>query len=329
MTQARLPAINALLHIPQLRVQNANAISGPHSWGHPGPTAFTGLMAALRRKLGPALELDIVGVGIINHHYQAQTNGDYVQRFNLSRNPLNKDGSTAAIVEEGRIHLELSLVFGLVLGETLASASQTELDQLASTIHQLLHTLRVAGGSILPGRSRLRPKLTHLPEKPEEQQRQFRQMRRWLMPGYALVARDDLLPPQTQPGEAADDSRLDAWLDQCRLNHYPVTDEQGQATWQHSRQQGHGWIVPLPVGYGALSPLYPPGSVAHCRDETTPVCFVESLYSLGEWLSPHRLTDYRQLLWYPSHDASSGVYRCHNDYHTTRPTEPAILGELA
>lgn len=329
MTPHRLPYINALLHIPHLRVQNANAISGPHSWGHPGPTAFTGLMTALRRKLGPELDLDMVGVGIINHHYQAQTNGDYVQRFNLSRNPLNKDGSTAAIVEEGRIHLELSLVFGLALGNTLSGASQTELDQLATRIQQTLHTLRVAGGSILPGRSRLQPRLKHLPETTDEQQGQFRQLRRWLMPGYALLARDDLLTAPAQSGEATNNSRLDAWLDQCRLNHYPVADEQGQVSWQHSRQQGQGWIVPLPVGYGALSPLYPPGSVAHCRDETTPVRFVESLYSLGEWLSPHRLTDYRQLLWYPSHDASSGVYRCHNDYHLTRATEPAILGELA
>jgi len=329
MTQTRLPDINALLHIPHLRVQNANAISGPHSWGHPGPTAFTGLMTALRRKLGAELDLDMVGVGIINHHYQAQTNGDYVQRFNLTRNPLNKDSSTAAIVEEGRIHLELSLVIGLALGDTLTSASQLTLDQLANTIQQRLHTLRVAGGSILPGHGRWQPRLTHLPENTEDQQHQFRQLRRWLMPGYALVARDDLLLPQQPSGEISDDSRLDAWLDQCRLNHYPVADEQGQVTWQHSRQQGHGWIVPLPVGYGALSPLYPPGSVAHCRDETTPVRFVESLYSLGEWLSPHRLTDYRQLLWYPGHDANKGVYRCHNDYPATRPTAPAILGELA
>jgi CRISPR-associated protein Csy2 len=184
-------------------------------------------MTALRRKLGPELDLDMVGVGIINHHYQAQTNGDYVQRFNLSRNPLNKDGSTAAIVEEGRIHLELSLVFGLALGDTLSSASQPRWTNWP--YHPaVLHTLRVAGGSILPGHGRWQPRLTHLPENTEDQQRQFRQLRRWLMPGYALVARDDLLPPQLPSGEAADDSRLDAWLDQCRLNHYPVADEQGQ-----------------------------------------------------------------------------------------------------
>jgi hypothetical protein len=102
----------------------------------------------------------------------------------------------------------------------------------------VLHTLRVAGGSILPGHGRWQPRLTHLPENTEDQQRQFRQLRRWLMPGYALVARDDLLPPQLPSGEAADNSRLDAWLDQCRLNHYPVADEQGQISWQHSRQQG-------------------------------------------------------------------------------------------
>jgi CRISPR-associated protein Csy1 len=85
---------------------------------------------------GPELDLDMVGVGIINHHYQAQTNGDYVQRFNLSRNPLNKDGSTAAIVEEGRIHLELSLVIRPGTGRHPQQRQPATLDQLANTIQQ-------------------------------------------------------------------------------------------------------------------------------------------------------------------------------------------------
>jgi CRISPR type I-F-associated protein Csy2 len=36
-----------------------------------------------------------------------------VKAFRLTRNPVGKDGSTAAIVEEGRIHLELSLAFAI------------------------------------------------------------------------------------------------------------------------------------------------------------------------------------------------------------------------
>lgn len=331
MNRPELPEIDALLHIPQLSVQNANAISGPHSWGHPGPTHFTGLMTALQRKLGADSGLSFVAVGIVSHGYQAQTNGDYVQRFNLTRNPVGKDGSTAAIVEEGRIHLQLSLLFGLQLNAQRRAASDAELDELAQHASRTLQTLRIAGGSVLPGHSRLQPRLIRLDEDADVRSQQFRRLCRYLLPGYALVSRDDLLLQHhtTLREQDATATVLDAWLDQSRLNYTPVTDDAGKTEWQYNRSAGKGWIVPLPVGYGALTPLYEAGTVARCRDPHTPVRFVESLYSLGEWLSPHRLRDYRQLLWYPGYHPENGVYRCHNDYQAPSLTEPTPMGVTA
>lgn len=324
MSQPKRPKIDALLHIPHLSVQNANAISGPHSWGHPGPTHFTGLMTALERKLGAESGLQCVAVGVVNHGYQVQTNGDYVKRFNL-RKPMVRTaeqasklekGITPAIIEEAHIHLQLSLVFALQLNAACKAASDEVLDDLAVQASRALESLRIAGGSVLPSRSALKPRLTMLADDEEERAKQFRRLRRYLMPGYALVARDDLLHRHlaTLQQDNPDACLLDAWLDQSRLNHRPMQDEEGKTVWQTQRGSGNGWIVPLPVGYGAISDLYEAGEVANCRDDTTPVRFVESLYSLGEWLSPHRLTDYRQLFWYPTHDPESGVYRCCNDY---------------
>ena len=40
----------ALVLLPHLKVQNANAISGPLTWGFPSPTAFAGFVHALERK---------------------------------------------------------------------------------------------------------------------------------------------------------------------------------------------------------------------------------------------------------------------------------------
>jgi len=313
-----LPSVKGLLTLPHLRVQNANAISGQHTWGFPAMSAFTGLMTALERKLGPEIGLEFYGVGVICHGYQAQTSGDYVQRFNLTRNPVDKDGSTAAIVEEGRIHLEITLVFG-VGGSALGHDDET-LAELAAKVGRTLETLRVAGGSVLPGAHWHKPHMVTLPGTEEGDVQQFRSLRRRWLPGFALVARDELLHRHhavlrdTQPAATL----LDAWLDKSRLNHWPETDEDGKTIWKHSRQQGEGWIVPLPVGYGAISELYPPGQVANARDNETPFRFVESVYSLGEWLSPHRLQHVTDLLWYPSHDPTNGVYRCRNDY------QPAI-----
>ena len=50
--------------------------------------------------------------------------------------------------------------------------------------------------------------------------------------------------------------------------------------------------------------------------------FVESVYSLGEWISPHRLTHLAQLLWRAEADEAQGLYRCRNGYQPAQ-TEDA------
>lgn len=82
--------------------------------------------------------------------------------------------------------------------------------------------------------------------------------------------------------------------------------------WAHDRTEG--WIVPIPVGYGALSDVFPAGSVVSARDADTDFRFVESLFSIGQWIGPHRLQSISQLLWYSDANPAAGRYRCHNDY---------------
>lgn len=77
--------------------------------------------------------------------------------------------------------------------------------------------------------------------------------------------------------------------------------------------------MPIPVGYGALGELHAPGSIANARDTSTQFRFVESLYSAGEWLSPHRLRS-PQLLWYADRQPDAGLYRCRNDYRPATDT---------
>ena len=105
-------------------------------------------------------------------------------------------------------------------------------------------------------------------------------------------------------------TELDAWLDAASLTMNYVSE--APATWQ--AQKSPGWVVPIPVGYGALSPRYTPGTVTNARDAATDFRFVESLYSLGQWISPHRLRGPRDLLWYPTSDPENGLYRLRNDY---------------
>ena len=320
---------SAVLLIPRLRVQNANAISSPLTHGFPSITAFVGLMWALERKLGQQWSAYFNSVGVVCHAHEELVTDDYVKTFRLTRNPVSKDGSTAAIVEEGRIHLSVSLLFGI--DGDIASSTTERQAEFAAAVAMALTQMRIAGGTVLPPIEHswlLEPKLIPVNESSEEATQEFRRIRRQLLPGFCLVSRDDLLQQRAaalrQQDEAA--TLLDAWLDLSRINWTPPAQDGDSAAieaegkkpkaakkeWTHDRERG--WIVPIPVGYGALSPAQAAGTVSNARDERVPFQFVESLYSIGQWISPHRLRNWQQLMWYPHSDPDAGLYRARNDY---------------
>lgn len=330
------PQAQALLVLPHLRVQNANAISSPLTHGFPSITAFMGLMWALQRKLAQQqIPLRLLRVGVICHHHQEQVSQGYVRTFNLTRNPVDKDGSTAAIVEEGRMHLRLSLVFAVALQPGAASAglySQEQREEWAQQIGQIVAQMRVAGGTVLPSRpmpgQRVRPWLEPLADTAQQREADFRRWRRQWLPGFALVARDDVLAARLEHLRASrpEATLLDAWLHAARFNYQPISDAgvpDGKVEWQDPlRPKGSGWLVPIPVGYAALTQRHAAGTVRNARDMQTPVRFVESVYSIGEWISPHRLERLEQLLWWAETDDTTGVYRCRNAYQVAQQPMP-------
>lgn len=299
--------LNALLLLPHIRIQNANMISGPLSWGFPAMTAFLGAVHRLFRD--GDFPAESVGVGVVCHAFQPQASrvpGNYAHSLHLCRFPADEKGAAASIIEEGRIHLEVSLVLGM------ASELEAEAEGpvLAEAIQERLRGLSLAGGSILPGGEKAT--WQDLPEARSEQCEVFRRFRRRLLPGFALVERRDFLQAhlaalrETQPEAGT----LDALLDICRL-HWEVEadpDDPERGLWT-IRERG-GWFVPIPAGFRALSPLHAPGSVRNARDRETPFCFVESLYTLGQWKSPHRLASPQELLWRYRTDEAAGLYLC-------------------
>lgn len=333
----------AILVLPHLRVQNANAISSPLTHGFPSITAFMGLKWALERKLAAAsVPLRLHGVGVICHQHQEQVASGYTKTFKLTRNPVGRDGKTAAIVEEGRIHLNLTLVFSvsekLDAGEParLIEGNEAQLQDWAQVCRRTLAAMRIAGGSVLPPQGGLdlniRPWLAILPDDAQERARRFTRWRRRWLPGYALIARDDLLAERLATLRGEQDPQatlLDAWLHASRMNlqaQEPPADQSPPAKqkieWVDPwRGKGSGWIVPIPVGYAALSEEHAAGTVRNARDASVPLRFVESVYSLGEWRGPHRLQSLDQLLWYAQADEETGLYRCCNGDHPLDPDE--------
>jgi CRISPR-associated protein Csy2 len=349
----------AVLLLPRLRVQNANAISSPLTWGFPPPSAFTGFVHALQRRLNAQGQgLRFGSVGIVCHQFEPQTYrppGRYTQVFSLTRNPLDKDGNTQAIVEEGRTHLEVSLLI-TVLGDDLPANGDT---CAAQVLHQA-EGMRLAGGSIVPQPQRSKhPALwVDWPDNSQEQNSAFAKLRPRLAPGFVLLSRAQLLADHLAQIQQthAQASALDALLDLCALHHTPppttapqaenspdtseadatpsdvagkadddavitaaheteqeaeqVTDPKSK-DWRVSRRKP-GWLVPLPMGYAAISPLYAPGEVKNARDNDTPFRFVESVLSLGEWVGPHRIKALQDLLWVHHAQPDAGLYLTHN-----------------
>jgi len=235
------------------------------------------------------------------------------------------------------MHLQITLVLAVSekrLSNTpaaLVQSNQAQLDDWAAKAGDLIAGMRVAGGSVLPSRpvpgKRVRPWMAVVPDAPEAAEKEFRQWRRQWLPGFALVGRDELLAPRledlrtTQP----DATLLDAWLHAARFNYAPAAPDggapapDGQVKWADpQRPKGSGWVVPIPVGYAALTPSHAPGTVRSARDATVPMRFVESVYALGEWISPHRLTHLGQLLWHAEADEAQGLYRCCNSYQPAK-----------
>lgn len=309
--------IQALLVLPRLQVINANAVSGPLSWGFPSPTAFAGFVHALQRRFSSELQEGFGGVGIVCHRFDPQIiqpPGRRTHVFRLTRNPVGKDGGATALVEEGRAHLEVSLV--IAVKDYMSDSNGA---YFAEDVLGTVQGMRIAGGSVLPSRmgKRFSAQWWPLAEDLEGRTEAFRKLRHRLLPGFALVQREDLLAKQLMELRAkqSDASALDVLLDFSRLNiepDLPSPDRPGELQWGVRRKPG--WLVPLPVGYAGLSPLYEPGEVENARDAITPFRFVESLYSLGEWVSPHRLMTLDQLLWHTESTPEQGIYRCINRY---------------
>lgn len=305
--------MDALLILRNIRVENANAVAGL-TWGFPAISNFLGFVHAISRKLPAELGLHLEGCGVICHNQQIQSYqprgwGDHV--FALTRNPLTQKEISPSFNEEGRMHMTVSLLIPVV--GVLDGRSEPKM--LGQLIEQLALSQHLAGGTIITIGA---VEILEPPEDYEGLQLFERKQLRKLLPGFALVQRSDLLAEHCATQNPAAEP-LDAWLDFSAIKFQAelpdgVVDEQTPAEWRYVPKPGGGWLVPMATGYRGISDLHEPGKVARSRDSTTPFRFVESVYSVGEWISPHRATGLKQLIWRYHAEPETGWYLCRNSY---------------
>lgn len=308
---------DGILILNHIKVENANAVAGV-TWGFPAVTGFLGFVHALSRRLPAQSGLELTGCGIICHSnqvhaYQPGGRGDHA--FALTRNPLTREAKSPSFTEEGRMHMDVSLVIP-IKGDL---EEIEDVEDFPQRIKELAVSQRLAGGTITDIKSVI------IEEPPENRTDLQKYCRRWfhrLLPGFTLIQRSDLLSAHLkQTGEKNPDAEdLDAWLDFASLKYKAEVSKthnnQGGAeksNWLRLPKPAAGWLVVLPIGFRGISELYPPGELAGTRDNTTPFRFVESAYSVGEWLSPHRLKTFDQMIWKYSTQPESGWYLCKNN----------------
>ncbi|MGD7069555.1 type I-F CRISPR-associated protein Csy2 [Acetobacter sp. AAB5] len=317
---SKLPNFTHGLVLPRLWVQNANAISSPMTHGFPSITAFMGFMWALGRRLHQNGIQDVFfeAVGVVCHDFQELTGGNgFRKAFRLTRNPLTKSGATAPIIEEGRIHLDISIVFGVTCERWRTDNSETYAKDLG-IIREIVSGMRCAGGSIMAhhGIGTIIPAPWIFDAPVDDEDRSYQRLRYRLMPGFALIERQDVLTSRLKYLRAISPQAnlMDAWLSMCRheWKWVPADHEGDIENGEWKSEASRDWLVPITVGYAGLLPACPAGTVEGARQSDVPFQFAEALYSIGEWISPHRLSSPTSLLWHAESDPVKGIYRCCN-----------------
>ncbi|QBY45126.1 type I-F CRISPR-associated protein Csy2 [Arsenophonus nasoniae] len=296
----------SLSHLPHIRIHNANALSSPFTIGFPAMTAWLGFSHALQRKLNqhgyPTLKF--WSTAVISHACDLQTYkgpGDFVQSIIGTANPLQKDGSRASFIEEARCHLDVSL---LIEYENMEQGEQQPLNQQQlDKISQLLLTMKIAGGDILAFAN---PKIWAVNDD-DDNDKEKRQLKSSLMPGYVLIERRELMKEAMEAGKDA----IDALLDYLTVDHQCEKQQNGQIEW-HSKRKTTGWIVPIATGFHGISSL---AKALNQRDPNTPHRFAESIVTLGEFKMVHRLEQLADSLWYYATDAENNLYLCQQNKH--------------
>jgi CRISPR-associated protein Csy2 len=285
-----------LLILPHIKIHNANALSSPFTIGFPAMTAWLGFTHALERKLNQAGLNDLLlhSAAVVSHQCDVQTHkgdGDFVYSIIGTGNPLDKDGSRSAFIEEARCHLDVSLII-----EYIGNEDQTEQQSFIELLQKTITHMKVAGGDVL---SLKLPMIKVIDEKNEQETAAlFRQ----LMPGYVLIERRDLMIEAMQQGADA----LDALLSYLTVNHSCEQLENETVVWQ-SQRKAAGWIVPIATGFQGISPL---GLAKNQRDSSVPHRFAESVVTLGEFVMAHKIKHIDDVLWQYSPDLENDLYLC-------------------
>ncbi len=285
-----------ILLIPNIKIHNANALSSPYTIGFPAMTAWLGFMHALERKLQNTEfeEIKFTGIIVSCLEFDLQTykgKGDYVHSIIATSNPLDKSGKRPSFIEEARCDMEVTIAIECELG-------LIDYEKFSYLIDRKLHTMKVASGDILS----FKPS-----QHKEVDNRNPKELTKYLMPGFCLVNRQDLMKDAMSTGKDA----IDALLDYLKVTADVEVDQNHKVTRSKATKKESGWIVPIAIGYQGISEL---GLLKNTRDEDTPHRFAEGVVTLGEFKMPYQFETVDEMIWRYQEYQENNLYLCKNNY---------------
>ncbi|CAC9955413.1 CRISPR-associated protein, Csy2 family [uncultured Gammaproteobacteria bacterium] len=285
-----------ILLIPRIKIHNANALSSPYTIGFPAMSGWLGFMHNLQRKLSvdfTRIKFNgiIVSIHEMNlHTYKSESDFNY--SIISKRNPMDSKGKPMAFIEEARCDLKVSIAI------EYENIDPREEEYFCQKLPSILHQLKIVSGDIM---SFDEDEISMRKIKEEED---FRMFIRYLMPGFCLVSRKDLMQQEMQNGKDS----IDALLENLKITTTINVKDKKQGKSFHKK---NGWIVPIAVGFQGISDL---SEVENSRDNHTPHKFAESVVSLGEFIMPYRFDDIEQLFWRYKPDVENNLYLFENNF---------------
>lgn len=256
-----------------IKLEYANAIAGMGTHGFPSIGAFLGFCESINIDIkGNFKDIQLSGVLILSHNVEEQVYGvrdNYRYGFKQKRTALNaKKLTPKPIIEEGYLHADLSLI--VELKQEYANYNSEFQQNLCNKLLGLALSKKIAGGNIISIES------CHFIKEGKLQFKLFE-----LYPFTALVNASSYFTNFIE--EYNFTSKLEAFLKLNSLTYYYDQDSDEDRKWQQ-RYPKTKYIVPLHVGYKAISDEFRCNKDTALRSEEYDAVFVEPIFSFGEWV---------------------------------------------
>ena len=306
-------AVVGYLLFKGIEVEGANALSGNLTYGTPAITSIKGAFHAMSRKMlanktSAHLEAGLRGVMIACHecHVSASRAESYREYHFSQQKPAPttssdlskmKVGTLPSIIQQAQCYVKMSFVVEVVSSENLSKADKTLLEEEA---FKYIQTQRMAGGSVRCFNSKDKVKFI---EQVDLNSLPYQLTNCNILVDASDAMQDLIVKNPSMPP-------TDILIDVASVHHTPVS--RNGIEWHSDRiTDQYGWIVPISVGYHGISPRFKAGLLENSRTNDNDSQYVESVYSLGRWINPHKLQLENKLsaaFWYYDHDVDNALY---------------------